>query len=70
MSFEGTYIYYCKNEHIFECNVYDASAICAECPICGNKIVLTRLIDDTNGTTQKQYRKILAKFKKRAKFKI
>lgn len=68
MSFEGTYIYYCKNEHIFERNVYDA--ICTECPICKDKIVLMRLIDDTNGTTRKQYRKILAKFKKLAKFKL
>ena len=62
MSFEGYYLKKCKNNHIFEYDVYGSEETI--CPTCKEPCYKTRLVDYTNGLTQKQSRKIHSKFEK------
>lgn len=62
MSFEGYYLKKCKNNHIFEYDVYSSEE--TTCPTCKEPFIKTHLVDCTNGITQKQLKKIHSKFEK------
>ena len=62
MSFEGYYLKKCKNNHIFEYDVYSSEE--TMCPICKELFLKTHLVDCTNGITPKQSKKIHSKFEK------
>lgn len=62
MSFEGFYLKRCENSHIFQIDVYNNE--CSTCPECNKPFIKSKLVDTTNGLTEKQYRKIFNKFKK------